>query len=355
MVQELQTVDHVEAGNENRLSQYTNWVDFTAFIDAFLEEINELEVDIQDFKEDLYLATALGVNLTRWGNILQARTRLANDDAYRSFLYALVGAYNSEGRPEDIRSIVQLVLQATRVFIVDQGGAVFNFVVFNPTQLAGVPLLGDVVRLAKPVGTEFEGYVIADLYTEPTFSFINDSRENSQGFAIAVPPPVPDTFWDNYVYAAQGSITDTRRIYWEISGSQQTINFVTATSDTQWRTDLNTLYNGVVGAIVGWPGKDGEYYHITTLATTGTLIDAGAVGDSYTTKLVLTTSAGITAAILQRKNRPLVASQLDQDKANLEYFDDEGPVTLGRTITDGTLNDDDYGTTSGGRYSVIII
>ena len=357
MVLPLEEVDHSTDLYDNLLSQYKKSPLFFDFIEAFLIELNDLEDEFTLFKTILILANAEGQNLNLWGLILDAKTRPADDDTFRVLLYALIGAYNSDGRPKDIRALILSVLNADNIFIDDNGEATFSFTVFNPTFTFSPELVSDIVSLAKPAGVEFLGYTIADLYSEDTFSFAGDNRTGASTFALAVPTRSALTNWDNYIFAPTGSITDTRRLFYETNPTtrESSFTFITDIADTQWRADLASFFDGAVGTIIGWYGLSGDvFYNVLSLATTGVLIDVGPTGDSYHTKIQLIDATGTSTAVVQVNRTIAVADKLAIYQSDLEVNDTDPVITLARTLQEDAFDPDKYGVIDGGRYSILI-
>lgn len=357
MVLPLIEVNHSDDLYNNLLSQYKDSPVFIDFINSFLIELNDLETEFTLFKTILLLANAEGQNLNLWGLILDAKTRPADDDTFRVLLYALIGAYNSDGRPKDIRALILSVLNADNIFIDDNGEATFSFTVFNPTFTFSPELVSDIVSLAKPAGVEFLGYTIADLYSQDTFSFAGDNRPSASTFALAAPVRSPLTNWDNYVFAPSGSITETRRVYYETNPTtrESSFTFVTDLADTQWRADMASLFDGAVGTVVGWYGLSGDvFYNVLSLATTGVLIDVGPTGDSYYTKIQLINSSGVSTAVVQINRTIAVADKLAIHQSDLEINDTDPVITLARTLQEDAFDPNKYGVIDGGRYSILI-
>ncbi len=171
MVKELVNVDHVVTADGKFLSQYKNSPIFKSFVFAFIEELNEIETELLLFKTDLVLANAEGVNLTRWGVILQSPTRPVEDETFRLLLYALIAAYYSEGRPEDLRALATTAITADSIIFNDIGGGIFSITLVNPVFTFDHQLVVDIINLAKPVGTEFKGFIKR---VDPYFGFQGD-------------------------------------------------------------------------------------------------------------------------------------------------------------------------------------
>jgi len=361
MVKPLTPVEHVSNAEKNFLSQYSDTSKFKGFVDSFLSPLDDLEQQVTLFNEQLTLPQAIGQNLNLWGIILNAGTRPTDDESFRILLYALIGAYNSEGRPADIRALILSVLQADSIFIDDNGQATFSFTVLNPIFNFSPQLVTEIVKLAKPGGVEYLGYTVADVYTEPTFSFLGDSRDNSKGFAVASNRYVNGpTSWTNYIFPPSGSIAETRRVYFDDTGGEIGIVFVTATADTQWRTDIQTLYDQVAPAWIAWWSPifpPARFFNITNLSSVESSInDMGPVGDSYYTKFILQNTSGLNVAGMQMNGNTLVNQQLDVWISSFEVNETDSPLTVYDSVKeDANFDPNLYRAVDGGRYAVTII
>lgn len=219
MVKPLEYVDHVAESDEKFLSQYKGSENFVKLVKIFLSELTPLEDMYSTWTEKLNLDTATGVNLDYWRDILDSdlrpfkdNPRPENDDVFRSLLYALIGAYNSDGTARAIQQTLEKVLKADRVYIDDNFDGSFTFEVDNPTYIFGKDLISNIVRIAKPVGVEFLGYTVTNAYGTKTFGFFEDNDENTLGFAVLASADVTTGIWENYHCAAAGEITTNKRI-----------------------------------------------------------------------------------------------------------------------------------------------
>ena len=219
MVKPLEYVDHSAEADEKFLSQYKGSENFVSLVKILLSELTPLEDMYSTWTEKLDLDTATGVNLDYWRDILdsdlkpfQENPRPEDDNVFRSLLYALIGAYNSDGTARAIQQTLEQVLQADRVYIDDNLDGSFSFEVDNPTYIFGKELIANIVRIAKPVGVEFLGYTVTNAYGEPSFGFLEDTDENTLGFAVLASTQVTSGVWENYHCSGLGEIDTEERI-----------------------------------------------------------------------------------------------------------------------------------------------
>ena len=186
MTQELIVVDHEAEGSTKILSQYKSSPIFDVTLDTFTAKINELETEFTKFKSQLQLDTALGVNLDLIGDILNSPIRPIDDEDYRKVLYALVVAYNSEGRASDILNLMSKVIDYDDINIVDYGLASFGIQVFNPSFPIDPAFISNSINISKSAGVLYEGLVVVT-DAAPLFSFFEDDDPASGGFKLDLP------------------------------------------------------------------------------------------------------------------------------------------------------------------------
>jgi len=182
MTKELVIKDHTEDINSQVLSQYKNAESFKSFVTSFLSELNELETELISFKTDLILAASTGKNLNGWGLILDSASRPIDDSTFRNNLYALIFAYNSEGRAIDIINLFTQVTTATDIKIREVYDSKFQVHLKEPSASTDYQFLYRAMRLAKPSAV---GYLpISTSPLTPTFSFDSDSDPDGLGFSV---------------------------------------------------------------------------------------------------------------------------------------------------------------------------
>ena len=204
MTKELESTDHTTAGNAKRLTQYANSPRFKAILDSATEQLNPLETEFQNFKTMLTIATAEGANLDLVGDILNAPSRPTDDEDFRNLLYGLVAAYNATGRPDEIKTLVELILRTDDVVIRDSAwlhqprpGPGFTIHAFGAVIPPDESILLDAILIAKAAGVEFFGITVTSGAYLPVFSFVQDPDTNGGPFLIqnddagVAPPPSP--------------------------------------------------------------------------------------------------------------------------------------------------------------------
>lgn len=363
MVKPITILDHEAEGERNFLSQYEGATLFKAFVGSFTAEINQIETQLNLFLNETGLQTADGAQLNGIGRILNAKTRPPDDELFRVLLNALTAAYNSEGTAQDVRAVILLTVNASSVTIDEIGGGVFALTIFQPVFKFGQEVVFDVVNLAKAAGIEFASFVISDSFSDPTFSFVGDNRPNSEGFAVAVPPQIPDSYYLFYVFPNAGSVTTTNRV-WLTSSSGDVeqdlvVNFATSNANTNWFNELLLSY-AVVGGRFEWVNRDPFQSKIKL-----TVIDAidaysMTVNGNWQHHQFVVRAAGVTKAVIQIDSTPETPTVLNAEfvaytDAHAATWALNNPSGLGKTFVESTGDfSEEYGTSGGGRYSLAI-
>jgi len=182
MTKELEYVDHLANLPSKVLTQYKTSPKFFALLEPFVENLNDFESEFEKFRTTLTIESATGLNLDKIGDILNAKTRPADDETYRKNLYALVFAYNSEGTALDIVRLFQTVVTAEVIQLREIYDAKFQVHLKEPAASTDYQFLYRAMRLAKPSGV---GYLpISTSPLTPTFSFDSDSDPDVLGFSV---------------------------------------------------------------------------------------------------------------------------------------------------------------------------
>jgi len=364
MTKELEIVDHITDGEENILYQYRKSPVFKAFIESFLREINELEAQAFLFLTETSLQTADGAQLNGIGRILNSKTRPPNDDLFRALLNALAAAYNSNGTAQDVKAVIMLTVSAEDVFI-DETPAEgqFTVTIFGPDFTFGQQVVFDVVNLTKSAGIEFISFIISDSFSDPTFSFVGDNRPNSEGYAVAVPISVPDSFYLGYVFPLPASITTANRVFLtSVSGDPKqdlVVNIITSNANLTWNAEL-LLSFAVIGGTFEFTNKDTAQNKIRLIVLDAVNVYTMTVIGNYQQHSFAVVSSGQTKSAVQINSTIVTPEILNAEfvaytEADAALWTTNNPSGLGKTfIEDSSGFPDIYATSGGGRYSVLI-
>ena len=219
MTEIIKITDHEAAAVARLLTQYKDKPNFEGIIRSIVEQYQDAEDATFDLIAGRALLTAEGQQLDNLGTIVGVERQGFDDDFYRTLIFVQIGKNTSQGEPEKLITILQLLTAATRVLYVN-----LNF--------ASVQLLTDGIITDEQVNFTYDnmeeiaaGGVRIDhilCYTDNTFAFqgnnplapglgLGDSDDSNVGgfFATLHKKTVPFAFSGNSVFAEGfGSLDD---------------------------------------------------------------------------------------------------------------------------------------------------
>ena len=171
--------NHKELAKEKLRQQYKNLPLLEGFLDAFVEQIQQLETVFVDLRDDRTIYNAVGANLDAWGRLLNVSRNGLTDEEYRLTLLAQVAVNVSKGTPEDIIRVFQLFTNP-------------DYISYNETYPANIQLttvggdpIGDIDDIKAAVKKAAPAGVSIDLFTTAPGSpyvFNEDPDPNGRGF-----------------------------------------------------------------------------------------------------------------------------------------------------------------------------
>ncbi len=179
--------NHKELAKEKLRQQYKNLPLLEGFLDAFVEQIQQLETVFVDLRDDRTIYNAVGANLDAWGRLLNAARNGLNDEEYRLVLLAQVAVNVSKGTPEDIIRVFQLFMNPTYVSYNETYPANIQLTAVGGTPIGDIDSIKDAVKRAAPAG------VSLDLFTTAPgnpFVFFGDLDPNGRGFGDVNDPTI---------------------------------------------------------------------------------------------------------------------------------------------------------------------
>lgn len=153
--------NHVADARLKMWQQYKEIASQEGIIDAFVGFQTQDQEDLfWALIEETYIATAVGAQLDRIGEIVIQDRNGLSDEIYRVLIYAKIGANVSKGDPESIINVARLLTQSTLVHFQEYWPAGWGMAVNGP------PMSQDIInkvysRLDKvdPGGVRFEALV----------------------------------------------------------------------------------------------------------------------------------------------------------------------------------------------------
>lgn len=179
-------IDHVQKALARLLTQYQGATRLQSLLTAMIDPIQEIEDVLQSMNIDRYLAAAVGVQLDNIGDIVGLpRPTGMGDEQYRLHLYGQIKVNTSEGQPEQLIQIYQLLTQAVIVLLFEEFPAEFIIASdYTPPDQATTDDLIDIVKSAAPAGVRNGGIIAFSL----NHRFAYAGRLVSQGYGTVSDP-----------------------------------------------------------------------------------------------------------------------------------------------------------------------
>lgn len=191
--------NHVEAGLDLLLEQYKGKPRIAALITSELEQIQKLEDAIWEVILGRLIDTAVGVQLDALGKIVGQKRQGAGDEVFRARIRARIWANRSLGHPDDIIKVVQLAtgLPDDEWTYTENYPAGFIIEIFGAIDASIVPVVAELVRVAKPPGVGFS-VLFSGVPEGETFAFSDTDDimiDADRGFADDDPLEAPGGRW----------------------------------------------------------------------------------------------------------------------------------------------------------------
>jgi hypothetical protein len=180
------------------IQQYKGKPNIEALISVKALRMQELENAFYAIKDRLNIATQVGVQLDRIGDIVgQPRNGITDDVIYRLFLNAKIGLNSSNGDAEKIISIWNLLSQSTQTQLIENFPAEISLLSNNKMDDAIVLLAYDLIQQVASAGVK----IVLLGYYDPDAPFAfegNDPTGKNKGFGDDLDPTVGGKFADVY-------------------------------------------------------------------------------------------------------------------------------------------------------------
>ena len=152
---EVVRIDDMPLRARERLIAYFRKPRNFAFLDAIVDQVQELEVAASQLYNDTRLSTAVGVNLDVLGRVVGELRAGRADEDYRAAIRTRILVNRSNGRLEDLIAIVLSLLPAAVITVAEYQPPAVSFQVDS----LGSVTFDTVYRLlakAKPCGVRLE-------------------------------------------------------------------------------------------------------------------------------------------------------------------------------------------------------
>jgi hypothetical protein len=194
----LNLVHNTQYENEaaGRLTgQFQNLTKIDGFIRAFAHQYQLEEDAIWQLFSQRSLAAAIGVQLDMVGAVVNVSRRGRNDADYRLAIYGQIAINTSQGTPEDLIGIFNLLTNSQKSLITFVYPAEVG--IFSDHDISGLnlPLIYNICQSIIPGGKLFGiGSYNSDGSGDPAFAFDGGDVANVDGFGNADNPAIGGKF-----------------------------------------------------------------------------------------------------------------------------------------------------------------
>lgn len=176
--------DHIEKVGL-QLWYYEQSEKLKQFTEAFLEQVNSIENDVEGILSSFELSSATGIFLDRIGLLIGELRQGRSDDDFRDAIYLRITINNSNGTIEDIYQILGLLLgKDTQIILRRTGKAVVSMFIQSPNITTE---LYQLLQQILPVGVKVDRIMYSDTGTPwlPT-------EKGASDFTSAILPEIGD-------------------------------------------------------------------------------------------------------------------------------------------------------------------
>jgi hypothetical protein len=156
--------DHIEKGLDRLAEMYKGTRTLPGLLEAMIEPVQAIEDALGSMNTLRYLSEAFGVQLDHIGQIVGfPRPPGMGDDQYSLDILAQIKINTSEGQPEQLIQIFQLVTNAALIILDEQFPAdvMLSSEIQIPNQLAANKLI-ELVKEAAPAGVRISALGVFD-------------------------------------------------------------------------------------------------------------------------------------------------------------------------------------------------
>jgi hypothetical protein len=176
--------DHIEKVGL-QLWYYEQSEKLKQFTEAFLEQVNSIENDVEGILSSFELSSATGIFLDRIGLLVGELRQGKSDDSFRDAIYLRIAVNNSNGTVEDIYQILGLLLgSGTKIILSRTGKAVVSMYVQSPNI---TDELYELLQQILPVGVKVDRILYSDSGTPWT-----PTEKGAADFTSAILPEKGD-------------------------------------------------------------------------------------------------------------------------------------------------------------------
>jgi hypothetical protein len=169
--------DYFTRAKSRLLSQYQGAAVYEGIIQSIAGSFQEAESVIFDLKDNRSIYNATGVQLDRFGSLLnKPRNGITDDTEYRSVLLAKAAQNVSKGTPEDVIVVFLLLMQARYVEYVEIYPAKFYMTAVGATPIGSGDTIKAAVNATRAAGSSGDTFS-----STPGDPFVFDGDPDPQG------------------------------------------------------------------------------------------------------------------------------------------------------------------------------
>jgi len=176
-VQITQNTAHVAEGIDRFIEQYKQRPRMAAWLTSYLDQVQEIENALWDVLIARGIDQATDAQLDILGAIVNQPRRGLTDDDYRTFIRARIAVNRSNGRPDDLIEILQLItIDLPESIIVYQDrpeAGIFIQIASDIGTLVPAHII-ELLNDARPAGVELQFSYLLGLSSE-AFSFASST------------------------------------------------------------------------------------------------------------------------------------------------------------------------------------
>lgn len=149
-------------------SQFDDSGNIQRILKAIADEFQELEEEFHKLRTERYLDNASGDQLDQWGILVNVPRSGRSDDVYRELIRVKILRNSSEGTPDRLIKIAEMLSNAANVYY-DEGDAVAEIEVEDASFTTGIrEIMHSILQAAAPAGVRVK---IVESDSQTSFQF----------------------------------------------------------------------------------------------------------------------------------------------------------------------------------------
>lgn len=189
--------DILQDGIDSLISYFTDKPNITGMLTAFLNQVQEIEDAAYSVYEARNVFQATGDHLDKFGELVGESRQGREDSDYRKAILARIAINTSEGTPEEVISVFNILTDSTNTIFLEQGTA--NVSITGNTTIENAELIKTLIKKVLPAGVSLEYVGFAAENEGPWFAFFGTDSDDLAGFGDPDDATVGGKFIDGVV------------------------------------------------------------------------------------------------------------------------------------------------------------